>query len=364
MQPDIATIEATLAEAIEPTTGMPLGALETVHSVAVDDQGTVEVDLCLGFACGGIHRPLAEGIAHSLQALAGVGKVNIEITTDIAYGPRAGDMPNLAEVKHVVAVASGKGGVGKSTTSVNLALALAAEGARVGLLDADIYGPSLPHMLGVPNQRADTQNTPQGQVIVPVQAQGIKVMSMGFLVTEKTPMVWRGPMAAGALQQMLGQTAWGELDYLLVDMPPGTGDIQLTLAQKVPLSGAVIVTTPQDIALLDAQKGIEMFQKVQVPVLGVVENMSTHVCSQCGHEEAIFGHGGGQAIAGEYHTMVLGSLPLALSIRQDGDAGLPALAADAESAISLRYREIARVAGANLWRSQVPAAPSIEISDT
>lgn len=359
MQPDIAQIEAIILACIEPTTGVPLGQLETVHSVAVDGAGKVDIDLCLGFACEGSHQALAEGIYHSLQVVAGVTDVDIEITTDIAYGPRAEDMPNLAEVKHVVAVASGKGGVGKSTTTVNLALALVAEGARVGILDADIYGPSLPHLLGVPKQRPEAQNN----VIVPIDSHGVKVMSMGFLVTEQTPMVWRGPMAAGALQQMLGQTQWGELDYLLVDMPPGTGDIQLTLSQKVPLSGAVIVTTPQDIALLDAKKGIEMFQKVQVPVLGIVENMSTHVCSNCGHEEPIFGHGGGQAMAQSYHTQLLGSLPLALSIRANGDGGTPSVVAEPDSDISLRYRKIARTLGANLWRSNAPVPPSTEITD-
>ncbi|BFM06262.1 iron-sulfur cluster carrier protein ApbC [Halioxenophilus aromaticivorans] len=359
MQPDITQIEAIVLACIEPTTGLPLGQLETVHSVVVDEQGKVDIDLCLGFACASSHKALAEGIYHSLQVVAGAVDVDVEITTDIAYGPRAEGLPNLAQVKHVVAVASGKGGVGKSTTTVNLALALAAEGAQVGILDADIYGPSLPHLLGVANQRPQAQNN----TIVPIEAQGIKVMSMGFLVTEQTPMVWRGPMAAGALQQMLGQTQWGELDYLLVDMPPGTGDIQLTLSQKVPLSGAVIVTTPQDIALLDAKKGIEMFQKVQVPVLGIVENMSTHVCSNCGHEEPIFGHGGGQSMAESYHTQLLGSLPLALSIREHGDGGLPTVAAEPSSEISQRYCKIARTLGANLWRSNAPVPPSIEISD-
>lgn len=359
MQPDIAEIESIILESIEPTTGMPLGQLETVHSVAVDENGRVDVDLCLGFACSGTHQDLAEGIYNALLSILGVENVDVEITTDIPYGPRAPELPNLAEVKHVVAVASGKGGVGKSTTSLNLALALAAEGAQVGILDADIYGPSLPHLLGLPEQRPQTQQ----QSILPIECHGLKVMSMGFLVTEKTPMVWRGPMAAGALQQMLGQTLWGELDYLLVDMPPGTGDIQLTLSQKVPLSGAVIVTTPQDIALLDAKKGIEMFQKVQVPVLGVVENMSTHVCSQCGHEEPIFGEGGGQAMALDYHTPLLGSLPLALSIRQHGDAGTPPVVQEPESYISQRYREIARALGANVWRSNSPAPPTIELTD-
>ncbi len=359
MRPDIATIESIVAESIEPTTGMPLGQLETAISVAVDDAGKVDIDLCLGFACEGIHEVLAEGIWQSLSRVDGVEDVNLEITTDIPHGPKTADLPNLANVKHVIAVASGKGGVGKSTTTVNLALALAAEGALVGILDADIYGPSQPHLLGVGDQRPQTE----GQSFIPVEAFGIKTMSMGYLVTEKTPMVWRGPMAAGALQQMLGQTQWGELEYLLVDMPPGTGDIQLTLAQKVPLSGSVIVTTPQDLALLDARKGIEMFEKVNVPVLGIVENMSTHICSSCGHEEHIFGAGGGERVAQDYHTQVLGSLPLAMAVREGSDAGKPLLIDDPNSEISERYRQMARKLGAQLWQSSKVTAPTIEISD-
>jgi ATP-binding protein involved in chromosome partitioning len=226
-------------------------------------------------------------------------------------------------VKHIIAVASGKGGVGKSTTSVNLALALAAEGLKVGILDADIYGPSQPQMLGVGQKRPQIVGEAGQQQMLPLIAYGIQSISMGYLVTEDTPMLWRGPMATGALQQLLMQTRWDDLDYLVIDMPPGTGDIQITLAQKVPLTGAVIVTTPQDIALLDAKKAVEMFRKVNVPVLGVVENMAIHVCTNCGHEEHIFGEGGGERIARDYHTELLGSLPLELSIRVDADAGKP-----------------------------------------
>lgn len=245
----------------------------------------------------------------------------------------------LAEVKHIIGVASGKGGVGKSTTAVNLALALAAQGAKVGILDADIYGPSVPMMLGVPD--GTRPRVEEGKYFVPVPAHGIVSMSMGYLVTEQTPMVWRGPMATGALLQILNQTRWGTLDYLIVDMPPGTGDIQLTLAQKASMAGAVIVTTPQDIALLDARKAIEMFGKVKIPVLGIVENMATHRCSQCGHEEHIFGEGGGQQVAEQYHTEVLGSLPLDRLIREQVDGGRPSVIAQPEGLAAVNYGQIA-----------------------
>ena len=248
--------------------------------------------------------------------------------------------PNvLAGVKNIVAVASGKGGVGKSTTAANLALAMASKGMRVGLLDADIYGPSIGLMFGVPEgQRPEVVDE---KYFVPVVAHGVSLMSMAFLVNDNTPMVWRGPMASGALLQMLQQTVWGELDLLVVDMPPGTGDIQLTLAQKAQLAGAVIVTTPQDLALLDARKAIEMFHKVQVPVLGIVENMATHICSNCGHEEAIFGLGGGEAVAEEYDTTLLGSLPLNIHIRLQADGGKPSLVAEPEGDVAKLYAVIA-----------------------
>lgn len=272
---------------------------------------------------------------------------------------------SIPGVKNIIAVASGKGGVGKSTTAVNLALALAAEGARVGILDADIYGPSQPQMLGVGQQRPKIIGEQGQQKMVPIEAHGIQSISMGYLVTEETPMLWRGPMATGALQQLLMQTAWDNLDYLVIDMPPGTGDIQITLAQKVPVTGAVIVTTPQDIALLDAKKGIEMFRKVNVPILGVIENMAIHICSNCGHEEHVFGEGGGERIARDYQTELLGALPLDLSIRADVDVGKPSVAADPESAISQKYRAIARklITNVQLQHSNSQTLPDIEISD-
>jgi ATP-binding protein involved in chromosome partitioning len=246
----------------------------------------------------------------------------------------------LRKVRYIVAVASGKGGVGKSTTAVNLALALQAEGLNTGILDADIYGPSLPKMLGIADSvQPEVVN---GKAFIPVPAHGLKSMSIGYLTSEATPMVWRGPMAGGALIQMMDQTLWGELDILIVDMPPGTGDIQLTLSQKAKVSGAVIVTTPQDIALQDARKGIEMFRKVTIPVLGIVENMSVHICSSCGHSEAVFGEGGGEKVAAEYQTQLLGSLPLDKRIREEGDNGSPIVIADPDGKYTAYYREIAR----------------------
>ena len=263
----------------------------------------------------------------------------------------------LSKVKKIIAVASGKGGVGKSTTAVNLAIGLHQEGQRVGLLDADIYGPSIAMMLGVPeNTRPQAVDE---KYFKPVEAHGLLTMSMAYLVTDKTPMAWRGPMAAGALQQLLQQTAWGDLDILVVDMPPGTGDIQLTLSQKAQVAGAIIVTTPQDIALLDAQKGIEMFLKVNVPVLGIVENMAVHICSACGHGEHIFGDGGGAKVAVDYDTKLLGSLPLDLSIREQGDLGVPATKAFADAAIAQQYRNIATVVIDELQKLSSNSGPEI-----
>ncbi|MBK8185900.1 MAG: iron-sulfur cluster carrier protein ApbC [Cellvibrio sp.] len=266
-------------------------------------------------------------------------------------------------VKQIIAVASGKGGVGKSTTSVNLALALFAEGKKVGILDADIYGPSQPQMLGVGSRRPEIVSINGQQKMKPIMAHGIQSISMGYLVTEQTPVMWRGPMATGALLQLIQQTAWDDVDVLVVDMPPGTGDIQITLAQKIPVAGAVIVTTPQDIALLDAKKAVEMFRKVNVSIFGVIENMSTHICSQCGHEEHIFGDGGGERIARDYQTQLLGALPLDIRIRADVDSGKPTLVAEPDSAISKTYRTIAKNIIQQLDQSAETSFPEIEISD-
>ena len=261
-------------------------------------------------------------------------------------------------VRNVIAVGSGKGGVGKSTTAVNLALALHAEGARVGILDADVYGPSIPAMLGLSGR----PDSPDNKWIEPMRAFGVEAMSIGFLVEQDTPMIWRGPMATSALTQLFTDTLWGDLDYLLVDLPPGTGDIQLTLAQKIPVAGAVIVTTPQDIATLDARKALKMFQKVDVPVLGIVENMAMHVCSNCGHHEHLFGEGGGQRMAAQYGVPLLGSLPLDIAIREQGDAGKPVVVAAPDSAVAQAYRETARALATQLAlrpRASMPIASSL-----
>ena len=283
----------------------------------------------------------------------------VEFESQIPQAPTPNFSNQVSGVKNIIAVASGKGGVGKSTTAVNLALALAKEGARVGVLDADIYGPSQPTMLGLDGQRPEVR---QGNRIVPLQAHGLQMISMGNLVNENTPMVWRGPMVSGALQQLLLNTDWDKVDYLIIDMPPGTGDIPLTLSQKVPVTGSVIVTTPQDIALLDAKKGIEMFNKVNIPVFGVVENMAVHICSNCGHEEHIFGKQGGQQLAQEYKVATLGSLPLALDIRLHTDQGKPSVIAEPESSIALKYQEIAKHVAAAVASSADRSVPEINIS--
>ncbi len=314
------------------------------------------VAVTLGYPAAGMRAALAERLA----AFLGTDHVDLELEF---RPPEGRSTPGgRGRIKHIIAVASGKGGVGKSTTAVNLALALEREGARVGLLDADIYGPSQGMMLGVPAGRRP--QVKDEKFFVPIKAHGIQAMSMSFLVTESTPMVWRGPMVSGALQQLLGQTLWDDLDYLIVDMPPGTGDIQLTLSQRVPVAGAVIVTTPQDIALIDAKKGIEMFRKVDIPVLGVIENMSVFRCPECGHESAIFGSGGGERIAAEFATPLLGRLPLTMEIREQADGGTPTVARDPDGDIAALYRDAARHMAAELWRLNGPAASAgmVEIS--
>jgi ATP-binding protein involved in chromosome partitioning len=331
-------VQEVINNFVDPSTDIRLG--DTRPEIKVESQ---KVQVTLGYPVKGYAAELASALTEELKQ---AGAADVEVTVDskiIKYKVQQG-VEALKNVKNIVAVASGKGGVGKSTTSVNLALALAAEGARVGVLDADIYGPSQPRMLGT-SKRPESED---GKTIEPVESHGVQSMSIGFLIDEEEPMVWRGPMVTQALQQMLGDTNWKELDYLVIDLPPGTGDIQLTLSQKVPVSGAVIVTTPQDISLLDARKAYKMFEKVKVPVLGVVENMSTHICSQCGHEEHIFGTGGGQRMADQYGVNLLGSLPLNIRIREDADSGEPSVATDPEGEIAMSYRKIARRVAARL----------------
>jgi ATP-binding protein involved in chromosome partitioning len=357
-------VEQALQKVIDPITLCDLVSLNAVTDIVIVG-GKVEVTLLLGYPANSVHAEIARTVNDAVNAVEGVTQVALDIGWTVFANPAANSQQAIPEVKNIIAVASGKGGVGKSTTTVNLALALAAEGARVAILDADIYGPSQPQMLGVSPRPPQVINHNGQQFMVPVEAYGLQSNSMGYMVNENTPMMWRGPMVSGALQQLLTQTYWQDVDYLLIDMPPGTGDIQITLAQKVPVTGAVIVTTPQDIALLDAKKGIEMFRKVNVPVLGVVENMAIHICSQCGHQEHIFGAGGGERIARDYNTVLLGSLPLSLSIREDADRGKPSVVADPESSVSQIYRTIARKLSANLWLQNLQAepVPDIEITD-
>lgn len=322
---------------IDPNTGTDFVSTKALRGLSV--QGAdVSFGIELGYPAKSQHAALQAALVAAVQALPGIGKVSVNITTKISAHAVQRGVQLLPGVKNIVAVASGKGGVGKSTTAVNLALALAAEGARVGLLDADIYGPSLPMMLGIQGKPESLD----GKNMEPMQNHGVQAMSIGFLVDQDQAMVWRGPMATQALEQLLRQTNWKDLDYLVVDMPPGTGDIQLTLSQRVPMTGAVIVTTPQDIALLDARKGIKMFEKVGVPILGIVENMAVHVCSNCGHVEHIFGADGGKKMAAEYGMDYLGALPLNMQIRVQADGGQPTVVAEPDGEIASLYKAIAR----------------------
>ncbi|MDX1488369.1 MAG: iron-sulfur cluster carrier protein ApbC, partial [Acidiferrobacterales bacterium] len=327
------------------------------------DGGKVVVDITLGYPAKGWQDELAAKLKENIMEVAGVTDAVINISSKIATHAVQRGVKPLEGVKNMIAVASGKGGVGKSTVAANLALALSAEGATVGVLDADIYGPSQPRMLGV---KAKPQSK-DGRSLEPIRSYHLQAMSIGFLIEEETPMIWRGPMVTQALEQLLKDTRWDQVDYLVIDLPPGTGDTQLTLAQKVPVSGAVIVTTPQDIALLDARKGLKMFEKVDVPVLGIIENMSTHICSQCGHEEPIFGAGGGQRMAEQYNIDLLGSIPLDIRIREETDAGHPTVVADPDGRIALIFRDIARRVAAKLSlrkKDYTAAFPNIVIQNT
>ena len=338
-------VERALDTVTDPHVGEGLVASGAVRNVSVDG-AAVRVALEFPYPCGTWHETLRGLIAEAVTRDAGASSVDVQVSQRIVAHSVQQGLKRLSNVKNIVAIASGKGGVGKSTTSANLALALVAEGATVGLLDADIYGPSQPRMMGLAGQPESVD----GKSLEPMENHGVQTMSIGFLIDEETPMIWRGPMVTQALEQLLNDTRWKDLDYLLIDLPPGTGDTQLTLSQKVPLSGAVIVTTPQDIALLDARKGLKMFEKVKVPILGIVENMSIHVCSNCGHEEHVFGEGGGAHMADEAGVTLLGSLPLELSIRRQADSGRPTVVADPDGRTAGIYREIARKTAARLSR--------------
>ncbi|MEW7975783.1 MAG: iron-sulfur cluster carrier protein ApbC [Candidatus Thiodiazotropha endolucinida] len=328
---------------VEPHLEKDLVTAKAIKGVEIEG-GKVAITVELGFPARGCIEGISSAVREKVEALPGVESVDVTISSKVVAHSVQKALKPIDNIKNIIAVASGKGGVGKSTTAVNLALALAEEGAKVGVLDADIYGPSQPRMLGI-NGKPESKD---GKTLEPMQGYGMQAMSIGFLIDEETPMIWRGPMVTQALEQLLNDTNWDSLDYLVVDLPPGTGDTQLTLAQKVPVSGAVIVTTPQDIALLDARKGLKMFEKVEVPVLGIVENMSIHICSNCGHEEHIFGQGGGSSMAEQYKVDLLGALPLDIRIREETDGGKPTVVAEPESRISQIYREIARKTAAKL----------------
>jgi len=346
---------------------LPAMDIDPVSAGAVKDiqvdASRVRVSLELGFPFAGARDAIGQVVREALAAIAGGVDIEVDLQQDIVAHAGQKGIKQLPQVKNIIAVASGKGGVGKSTVAVNLALALQAEGASVGVLDADIYGPSQPRMLGCQGK----PETTDGKTVEPKVSYGIQSMSIGYLIDEETPMIWRGPMVTSALEQLLNDTNWRDLDYLVIDLPPGTGDIQLTLCQKIPVSGAIIVTTPQDIALLDARKALKMFEKVEVPVLGIVENMSIHICSQCGHEDHVFGEGGGNRMAAQYDTEILGALPLAIDIREGVDNGKPTVALQPGSRTTEIFRSIARRAGAKLSqraRDYSGKFPNIVVEDT
>jgi ATP-binding protein involved in chromosome partitioning len=358
----VENVETVLRSIINPDSKIDLMSSGSIKNLSVSDNN-IQLEVVLGYPAKSQFQAIQDLVVAALKKIADVKNIQVTVSSNIVAHTVQRGVKLLPGVKNIIAVASGKGGVGKSTTAANLALALSAEGARVGILDADIYGPSLPMMLGI-NGRPQTveENT-----IEPMEGHGLQASSIGFLVDQDSPMVWRGPMVTSALEQLLRQTRWRDLDYLIVDMPPGTGDIQLTLSQKVPVTGAVIVTTPQDIALLDARKGLKMFEKVGVPIIGIVENMSTYICPSCGHEEHVFGSGGGQKMCSDYSVDFLGSLPLNLSIREQSDAGCPTVVAEPNSAISQVYKQIARQVAiriAGLAKDMSSKFPNIVIQNT
>jgi len=337
-------VESKIKEYIDPSLGSDLVSANAVKNISIAQKGAVRISIEFGFPVEIYAETVKQQLAEKIKSLPGVESVDVDVSFKVlSHAVQHGVKP-IENIKNIIAVASGKGGVGKSTTAVNLALAIVAEGGRVGIMDADIYGPSQPRMLGISGQ----PQSHDGKSMEPMVNHGVQSMSIGYLVDDESPMIWRGPMATQALDQLINDTNWKDLDYLIIDLPPGTGDIQLTMSQKIPVSGAVIVTTPQDIALLDARKGLKMFEKVNVPVLGIVENMSIHICSECGHEEHIFGSGGGQKMSGDYDVDFLGSLPLDINIREQVDNGNPTVVAMPDSRIAEIYREIGRKVTAKL----------------
>ena len=355
-------VQNALKEVIDPNTGKDLMSTKSARNIKLDG-ANVSLDVELAYPAKTQIDPMRKAVLARLRQIAGIGEVRATVTSRIVAHSVQRGVKLIPGVKNIIAVASGKGGVGKSTTAVNLALALAAEGARVGVLDADIYGPSQPTMLGI----TGSPHTDDGKVLEPMVGHGIEAMSIGFLIDSDTPMVWRGPMVTQALEQLVRDTHWGNLDYLVVDLPPGTGDTQLTLAQKVPVTGAVIVTTPQDIALLDARKGLKMFEKVGIPILGIVENMSIHVCTNCGHAEHSFGQGGAERMCRDYKTEFLGGLPLDIRIREQADSGKPTVVADPDGAVAEIYRKIARRVAVKIGELQKDMSskfPNIVIQNT
>jgi ATP-binding protein involved in chromosome partitioning len=338
-----AQVETLLSEYQDPYLKQDLMSAKVVKQIHID-AACVRIKLVFGYPLAGFKNTLSASLIEKISPFIGARRCEIDITSQIDSHVGQRGLKALPNIKNIIAVASGKGGVGKSTTAVNLALALAQEGARAAILDADIYGPSVPTMLGV----FDAPEASATKKLLPIERHGVQSMSIGYLIDTKAAMVWRGPMVTTALQQLLNDTAWDALDYLIIDLPPGTGDIQLTLVQKIPVSAAVVITTPQDLALIDARRAYEMFLKVNVPVLGIIENMSTHICSQCGHAEKIFGEGGGQRLADEYHIDLLGALPLDKNIRAQTDSGTPTVAQDPDGAHARLYRDIARQIAAKL----------------
>ena len=354
------TLMDALKSVVDPNTGRDFVSSKSIKNLTITE-GDVAFDVELGYPAKSQIPGFRKALIAAAKGVPGVDNVSVNVTMKIIPHSVQRGIQLLPNVKNIVAVASGKGGVGKSTTAVNLALALAAEGASVGVLDADIYGPSIPMMMGVEGR----PESDDGKTMDPLENYGVQVMSIGFLVAQDEAMIWRGPMATQALEQLLRQTNWRDLDYLIVDMPPGTGDIQLTLSQRVPMTGAVIVTTPQDIALLDAKKGIKMFEKVGVPILGIVENMAVHVCSNCGHVEHIFGSDGGKNMAAEYKMDYLGALPLNMQIRLQADSGKPTVVADPDGDVAVIYKAVARQVALSIAAKNKDFSskfPSIKIS--